>query len=233
MKQQVVAGGEDFLPVKQKQLQQHLAERGKKMQTIGNGNNRQKFHNQLVHQQQRRKWGDWSECSKDCLRTRHRRNCDDLIQAQNSTTSSLISNKSDSIGVPAASGSNRKRHVSGSGQDLVSGTTIEDEEEDLLLKAGEGAINEDEDYADVGEEDDEVDSCEKVDPSKTTEQENCTGGSCPLSSNQLSSPAEQAIFPKIVSGKIQNHQKSRDKWIAPDRHQQRPNNQIGVEQDGE
>lgn len=220
MREQVVTG-DDFVPIKQK-LQLQI----EKMQ-IGNGSSKQRNHNQLI-QQQRRKWGDWSECSKDCLRTRHRRNCDDLVQVQNSTASGgLISSKSNSISVTteAAGGGNSKRQVS---VEQLSDGTANGDEEDLLLRAGDSANNEDEDYADVGDEEDEIDSCERVDASKTTEQIPCTGGLCPLSPNhQL---AEQAPFVP-ASGKGQNQKLSRDR-VAAGRHQ-RPTKLNGFEQQGE
>lgn len=174
-----------------------MVTREERMQ-IGNGNSKQRFHNQMF-QQQRRKWGDWSECSKDCLKTRHRRNCDDLIQAQNSTTGSIKSSKSNLIsvtesGVGGGGGegegnkTSNKRHVASGGK-VGEIESNEGEEEDLLLKADQGSNNEDEDYADIGdgdEDEDETDSCEKVDASKTTEQIPCVGGLCRLTtSSQL------------------------------------------------
>lgn len=198
-----------------------MVTRGERVQ-ISKGNSKQRLHNQMI-QQQRRKWGDWSECSKDCLKTRHRRNCDDLIQVQNSTTGSIKSGKSNSISVTESGlGGNKtsnKRHTASGGRDEEIGSN-EGEEEDLLLKADQGSNNEDEDYADVGdgdEEEDETDSCEKVDASKTTEQIPCVGGLCRLTtSSQLAgSPEQGAIFPGATNSLV--YPKSRDRKVVQGR----------------
>lgn len=134
--------------------------------------------------QQRRKWSDWSECSADCLRTRHRLNCDDILAAQNSTQADNRPN------------ADRARKLRNSREEL---------EEELLAKIDQA---EDDDYADEGDEEDENDSCANVDTTKTFEQSACIGGLCRLSTNQTAARTP-ANFPASSSSKPRIQPKSR------------------------
>lgn len=145
----------------------------------------------------RRKWSDWSECSAECVRTRHRTSCDDLIAAgQVSVDSKRQKTAEEQTVAPAVASANvlRRRQVSATRSDkfphIEDGSEGDGEEEDkdnaeVIKRTPEDRPRvsvpaDDEDYADEGDEDDEADSCANVEPSKTFEQVPCFGGLCPI-----------------------------------------------------
>lgn len=104
----------------------------------------------------RRKWSDWSECSTECLRTRHRLNCDDLIgELEVERYSQAISKVA--RGALSDSARIKRENAARSQQDQP---------------------DDDQDYADEGDEGDEDDSCANVETSKTFEQQACVSGQC-------------------------------------------------------
>ena len=120
-------------------------------------------------QQQRRKWSDWSECSPNCLKVRHRLNCDDI----------LAQNQSKHSGQPTDPANGSPQAISSSNLDTLKPSS----NRLVLVVAGEPVVTtegqfDDDDYADEGDDENESDSCEKVEASKTFEERTCTGGQC-------------------------------------------------------
>lgn len=161
-----------------------------KMKIIQNTNPMRQRVN-LLHA--RRKWSDWSECSEECFKTRHRLNCDDIVQAGENVATTTESNNVKQLGADSGSLSKlhpprseaSKRQALGAGRgskerSSPAGAAQQNDHEDedeLLYKADQA---DDDDYADEGDEEDETDSCSNVDPSKTFEKSACLGGSCRL-----------------------------------------------------
>lgn len=157
----------------------------KQKRTMQMGSNKMQMRNQTqrtdnllhIHQQQAgAKWGDWSECSVDCLKTRHRKNCEDLLAAQNSSLLSgeqQINTSSNAIRVAG------KRQVNG---------------DDSINETG----NDDEDYAEEPDEEIETDTCDKVEGRKTMQQIPCTGGLCRFSSAHFNQPDQAQLSPLLV-----------------------------------
>lgn len=125
-------------------------------------------------QQQRRKWSDWSLCSPKCIRTRHRRTCDDIVAAQQQQQQQAQNLTSTATTVPISTATTP---LSSTNSNIKRVKQINDKD-DLLLEADQ---IEDEDYADEGDEEEETDLCERVDSSRTIEEQPCVGGLCPLS----------------------------------------------------
>lgn len=136
----------------------------------------------------RRKWGDWSVCSENCIRTRHRQNCDDLLatSGQNSTKFEdskikinthlqLLNGKTLATGqATSALTTNSNFNVKRNALSSASETT----RDNLLPNTSDLAQADEDDYADEGDEEDEDDSCANVDASKTIEEQPCVGGLC-------------------------------------------------------
>lgn len=177
---------------------------------------------QFYQQQlQRRKWSDWSECSSDCKQTRHRINCDDLIQAQNILTSSPLVTTTTTATTTASSSSQTgnarrttKRHE---GEDEETSAAnlahkINRSPEQVDEASGTDQALDDEDYADEGDaEDTENDSCANViDSSKTFEERRCfNSGQC----LRLISENEFARYKPSTSKQSINHQ-ARGKFVV-------------------
>lgn len=163
-----------------------------KMKIIENPNPMRQRVN-LLHA--RRKWSDWSECSEECYKTRHRLNCDDIVQASEKSATTIESNNVKQSGSAPSSSSKinpssleaTKRQALGAGRGSKGRSSAggaaqqndNEDEDELLYKADQA---DDDDYADEGDEEDETDSCSNVDPSKTFEKSACLGGSCRLPS---------------------------------------------------
>lgn len=126
---------------------------------------------QNKHQQQRgrhqfgpkqRKWSDWSECTVNCVKVRHRFICDDILRVEQESNKVKNGSITSTTTERALSKRNHETETS--------------KDEDLLNNA-------DDDYADDGDEiepDVDTDLCDKVDTSKTFEEAPCIGGSCKL-----------------------------------------------------
>lgn len=122
--------------------------------------------NKVINQQiqQRRKWSDWSQCSESCVKTRHRLNCEDILQAQNATAKPI----SDVNLI----GPKEVKQIEG----------LKEDEEEEELKIDQTNDEDNDDYADEGDEEGETDTCANViDTSKTLEEKPCVGGLCRLS----------------------------------------------------
>lgn len=115
-----------------------------------------------------RKWSDWSECTVNCIKVRHRLICDDILSFEQEKINRTSSNKKT--------------------YQVTSSTTTEH----TLLKRNQPSVSNaeellngaEDDYADDGDEiepDVDTDLCDKVDASKTFEEVPCLGGQCKLS----------------------------------------------------
>ena len=162
---------------------------------------------QRVHQAIQRKWSDWSECSANCLRTRHRLDCNDLL---NESQPVKITRK---LRAAAADLFRPKRLTTATTTGRATPKESADEETWLAnnsaverdkkshgrapfasgAKSGLGDQLDEEDYADEGD-DDEEDPCDKVDSRRTYEEQVCTGGQCRLVPSPL---ADGAQFSRI------------------------------------
>jgi hypothetical protein len=139
----------------------------------------------------RRKWSDWSECSEACTRTRHRLNCDDLTGGSGGRASNSSDSKNGAAGahgkqvLPAGLKSTGPQLQL---RQLLAATAVSSEPgaaeqrpQALAAKqvaAKEQSLDDEQDYADEGDEDDEGDSCAQVEPSRTFEEQACSGGQC-------------------------------------------------------
>lgn len=136
-----------------------------------------------ANQIQRIKWSDWTECSASCVKTRHRLNCDDILQqASNATATSYSSSSSKND-----NGNQNKNQ----GASFI-GKRDDDDDDNNNSSDGGGAAaavqaNDEDDYADDVVEDEE-DSCANVDTSKTFEEKRCVGGACRLATNLETQP---------------------------------------------
>lgn len=124
--------------------------------------------------QEERNWGDWSDCSERCVKTRHRKNCDDLITANRRPA-----------GAPVRAGSAKP------------GFRARRQALDELVAAPPGAQDDQDEPepADAEAELDQVDSCDGLDSSKTLEQKSCVGGQCPVGLQQVARPPPAAAQP--------------------------------------
>lgn len=135
----------------------------------------------------RRKWSDWSECSAECLRTRHRLNCDDLLASSRDLSATTANSASKQV---ASSPPLPLDELAGDKRKPVRRSNIP-------LPTRDQYDDEHDDYADEGDEDDESDSCANVETSKTFEEQLCLGGLCKLSANEL-----QTLRQRPASGHI-------------------------------
>lgn len=121
------------------------------------------------------KWGDWSECSVRCLKTRHRRNCDDLVSSLNRTA--LFSGKTPKSDQNKQSSSELELREAKRVEDEESPTENEEGDEDLGPEEGDTMEENDEE---------EDDSCAQlVGTIKTYEEVACLGGQCKLSEQNI------------------------------------------------
>lgn len=166
---------------------------------------RQRVH--LVNQQQqRRKWSDWSECSTNCFKTRHRLNCDDLLAAQDAgNNNKTITATTTRQPTNEATATTNKSSVAAN----------EDDEEELLTRADQSI--DDDDYADEGDEEEETDSCANVDTSKTFEQIPCVGGLCRGLNHH---PIQSNVEPSTPSSNNNGYQRSRERFKNANRLRQ-------------
>lgn len=158
----------------------------------------------------RRKWSDWGECSADCVRTRHRLHCDDLIQisppnfwpSAEPAGQRPNSNKSTHSERPALIKRHTLAPAASGGADKLSLTSKQQQQDELLGGGGEqaserpatgsglaepsieaqdggGGVDDEQDYADEGDEEEGGnDSCARVESSLTFEEQTCSGGQC-------------------------------------------------------
>lgn len=161
--------------------------------------NHSSMRQRVNHLHARRKWSDWSECSAECIKTRHRLNCDDIIQAgenqlQSESTPKVANNvkqlaakETQSLprtilsqvdGLVGRQVQINERRLLNERHSPVSHRSNDNEDEDELVYKADQA--DDDDYADEGDEEEETDSCSNVDTSKTFEQSACLGGLCRL-----------------------------------------------------
>lgn len=147
----------------------------------------------IVHQATKRKWSDWSECSINCVKVRHRVNCDDIVgEEQKRQSNNKTITADNNIEQPLNKAQQNQQPLKGTQQhtenyekkSIIIKRTTNLVGEDFLLSRGTG----DDDYADDGDEieadDEETDLCDKVDTSKTFEEIPCTGGLCRISLTQ-------------------------------------------------
>lgn len=151
----------------------------------------------------RRKWSDWSECSENCMKIRHRLNCDDLIliqrQSQEQQSKFPTANKTSTLN-----------------QNDNSIKVISNAKAQQFLAGREKrfASEDNDDYADDGDiieesEGDDVDSCAQLlDTVKTFEQIPCSGGQC-RPSRDLQMPVTTATTTAHPKHRLLPHQKGK------------------------
>lgn len=172
-------------------------------------------------------WGHWSECSENCVKIRHRLNCDDILPQASSKNQSnslreVAGNKRSTFGEQnkANHKTNGKRQVplkSGADKNLPESNDVindryigsgraDDEEDDSLLAKSDQI---DEAYLDDGDDEEnqeaELDSCANVETGKTFQEAPCTGGLC---RRDASHPVPS---PPISSAPIFSRKKLRDR----------------------
>lgn len=140
------------------------------------------------------KWSDWSDCSENCVRTRQRWNCDDLVQQSSiggqekqepellekqqhkvngsNQNSSIRDNKQGllDIGELSRLASKVKREIE---EELKKETNDDDDDEDGLEPIGSVALT-----TEQPDIEDERDNCAGIDSRKIYQEIPCIGGRC-------------------------------------------------------